>query len=407
MDPKDINLLFLSDVITHVPIEENIKTMKALELLKTPPSVSSPTSITSKTTPKPLIISRPSVSETQKPERLSPTWLNLLVNQIAAQLDVSNTWQQLFEQLKQASDALKEDLEKISKEIPNVYNEIKDKLEEQIKIQSTFSTQKLNLLQKEIDFLTQVYKSLLNQMPKIEPDRKTQLSRELAIALGSITALIHPSYAPYFYMAIPQIVQYWRNEDMENFENAMRKFEMAATLAGTNLEFLNNILERQIRILEEKEKQALLPTTLSLQWLTEKYKTYMDLYTSLWPKYLENIHKQIANVIKLLEAKERERHNRAEERLREQAIRLQSAIKEELNKIRAEELQLKKAKELAPWSVPGKIFEVLTRKAGDLNDLLKILESFEKTSRSESTSLFDVIENLKEELEGKESKGGK
>jgi hypothetical protein len=407
MNPKDINLLFISDVTTHVPVEENIKTMKAFELFKKSPSVSSPTSTPSKTTPKPLIISRSSSSETPKSERLAPTWLNQLINQMGARLDASNIWQQLLDQLKllkESSKTLKNQLDEIYKDIQSAYKDIENKLTEQAKKQIEFSNQKVKLLQKEIDFITQVYKSLLKQIPKIEPDQKTQLSRELAMALGSITALIHPSYAPYFYMAIPQIVQYWRNEDMINFENAMRKFEIAATLAGTNLEFLNKVLEKQMAVLEEKEKQDLLPTTLTLKLLTEKYTNYIDLYNNLWPKYLENVNNQIANVIKLLEAKERERHNRAEEKLREQTIRLQTEIRKELNKLRTEEWKLKKTEKLAPWSVPSKIFEILIKQAADPEEVLEIIESFEEASSSGSTSLLDVIEKLKEKLESKERK---
>jgi hypothetical protein len=394
MAPKDINLLFISDKTTHVPIEENIKVMKELEASeKKQPAVSS------KPTSKPLTIPQSVTPKEQKQEKISNTQIHLLMNQAGNQLNVDKIWQKIydfFEKIEFGPDFLKSELSKISKQIEDTYKDLKSKLENQAKIQSEYSNKKIDLLQKQIDFLINVYKDLMKKIPNLEVDQTTQLSRQLGMALGSITALIHPSYAPYFYMAIPQIIQYWRNEDMENFENAMRRFEMAVTLAGTNLEFLNNIIEKQLALLEEKEKQALLPTAATLQLLIQHYSDYIDLYNKLWPKYFETTQKQISDVIRILDVKEKERHNRILEKLREDYIRMLKDFKEKKLKMEEEQFDIKKTKELTPWLSPSKIFEVLTKKSETPQDLLKILKSL--TKPPEPGSLFEVIERIEEEF---------
>jgi len=395
MAPKDINLLFISDKTTHVPIEENIKAMKELEA-----SEKKQPAVTPKPTPKPLTIPQSVTPKKQKQEKISNTQIHLLMNQAGNQFDIDKIWQKIYdfiEKIEIDPGFLEKELKEIRGHFEKVYEDLKSKTEEQTKIQSEYSNKKNDLLQKQINLLIDIYKDLMKKIPNLEVDQTTQLSRQLGMALGSITALIHPSYAPYFYMAIPQIIQYWRNEDMENFENAMRRFEMAVTLAGTNLEFLNNIIEKQLTLLEEKEKQALLPTTLTLQLLNQEYANYIDLYNKLWPKYFENAQRQISDAIKLLDIKEKERHNKILEKLREDYIRMLKDYKEKKLKMEEEQFDIKKTKELTPWLFPSKIFEVLTKKSESPQDILKILKILTRPPKPKS--IFEVIERMEEEFE--------
>jgi hypothetical protein len=389
MAPKDINLLFISDKTTHVPIEENVKVMKELEASEKKQPTVSP-----KPTPKPLTIPQSVTPKEQKQEKISNTQIHLLTNQAENQFNVDKIWQKIydfFEKIQIDPGFLEEELKRIRDHLKKVYEDLKSKTDEQTKIQSEYSNKKIDLLQKQINLLIDVYKDLMKKIPNLEVDQTTQLSRQLGMALGSITALIHPSYAPYFYMAIPQIIQYWQNEDMKNFENAMRRFEMAATLAGTNLEFLNNIIEKQLAILEEKEKQALLPTTLTLQLFNQEYANYIDLYNKLWPKYFENIQRQISDVVRLLDIKERERHNKTLEKLREESIQLQSRFKSIWLNMQRKKIDDSKNKLL------NKIFEALIKKAETPEDLSKILEAIEESS--EEGSLIDVLNKIRKKFE--------
>jgi hypothetical protein len=395
MAPIDINLLFMSDKTTHIPIEENVKVMKELEASEKKQPVVSP-----KPTPKPLTIPKSVTPEEQKQEKISNAQIHLLMNQAENQLNVNNIWQKINDflgKIEFSPDFLEKELKKVREDLEKAYKDSEAETKKITQIQSEYSNKKIDLLLKQIDLIIDIYKDLMKKMPNLEVDQITQLSRQLGMALGSITALIHPSYAPYFYMAIPQIIQYWRNEDMENFENAMRRFEMAVTLAGTNLEFLNNIIEKQLAVLEEKEKQALLPSLATLQSLNQKAAYYADLYNKLWPKYFEITQRRISDVIKFLDIIERERHNRTLEKLREYAIRIQKEFREKKLKMEEELFEIKKLKELTPWLFPSKIFDVLTKKAETPQDILKIIKIFTKPTEGES--LLEIIERLEEELE--------
>jgi hypothetical protein len=184
--------------------------------------------------------------------------------------------------------------------------DIKEKKENEIKklieIKKQYAEKMTKILDEYNQQLTDIYSELMKHFPKMEPDEKKQWARGLAMALMAISGFVHPSYSPYFYMAIPQIVEYWRNEDRENFEIAMEKFNAALNIAGIKMNYLTQITENNLKKLQTLEEVDVLPVQMALEnlekeedALREQILNYESLYLDFLGK-LPEIYAKLADI---------------------------------------------------------------------------------------------------------------
>ena len=183
---------------------------------------------------------------------------------------------------------------KAEEDLKDIKEKKESKTKELIEIKEQYAKKMIETLDKYNQQLTDIYSELMKQIPKMEPDEKIQWARGLAMALMAISGFIHPSYSPYFYMAIPQIVEYWRNEDRENFEMAMEKFNAALNIAGIKMNYLTQITENNLKKIQSLEEIDVLPVQMALEnlekdenALREQILNYESLYLELLGKLPE------------------------------------------------------------------------------------------------------------------------
>ena len=312
-----------------------------------------------------------------------------LKNLAQQDLSAENFYDTIAKQIQSLPKNVKNELQSIEGEMEKVFDRIEQNLNEQVKITQKYADEQIKLLRQHLNYITNVFTDLMKEKPNLEPDKWTEFGRRLAMALGAISAMAHPGYAPYFYMAIPQVVQYWHIEDMQNFEKAMKKFELALQLAGTQLDFYNQIMEHSLAILGMQKEKDLLPLTLTGQLLMEKYHTYSDTYTKLFVESMKIINDSIGNLLKLQELKIKEKHNedwakiqelakaimlerlRLDEWYRKQSI----AIRKTLASIAGKNLQLRELKALHPELVPETYFKEVLKKTKSPEDVVAFLKA--------------------------------
>ncbi len=329
------------------------------------------------------------VSEAYKQGKISPAQAQQLLQVIAPQeLSAENIYTTLENEIKALPGKFKTEKETIKSERDKAYNEVKDNLDKQVKIAEKYADQEIKWLENHLKTIEKMFTELMKEKPNLEPDKWTLFGRQLAMALGAISALAHPEYAPYFYMAIPQVVQYWQNQDMYNFEKAMRKFEAALKLAGTQLDFYNQIMEFNLKILEKKKDKELLPLTLTGQLLTEKYRSLVELYNKMESESYKVNSDEIANLLKVADLKGKVEHNQRMEALQKERNEIMKrraeldalmkksslAIKNALLKITKEKFELQKDMLLHPEKYPGKILPSIMGKAGSVKESAQILQ---------------------------------
>lgn len=243
----------------------------------------------------------------------------ILGNTAQKDLSIENFYDEIYKAIQNLPENVKKELDQMENALKKIHKHLEDNLNKQVKIQQRYADKLTQLLDKKLILIEQIFKDLMKEKPNLEPDKWTEFGRRLAMALGAISALAHPGYAPYFYMAIPQIVQYWQNEDMQNFEKAMRKFELALQLAGTQLDFYNQIFEHNLAILEKLKEKELLPLIASEKMLMEKYHTYSEAYAKMAGEVAKAFNDEIGHLLKLQELKLKEKHNENIAKLRELA----------------------------------------------------------------------------------------
>jgi hypothetical protein len=246
-----------------------------------------------------------------------PQAQQILKNMAQNDLSVGNIYDEIYKAIQNLPENAKKALDKMENTLKEIHSHLEDNLNKQIEIQQRYTDKQVELLNKQLTLIEQIFTDLMKEKPNLEPDKWTEFGRRLAMALGAISALVHPQYAPYFYMAIPQIVQYWYNEDMQNFEKAMRKFELALQLAGTQLDFYNQIFERNLAILEKLKEKELLPLIVSEKLLMEKYYTFSEAYAKMAGEVAKAFSDEIGHLLKLQELKLKEKHNENIAKLRE------------------------------------------------------------------------------------------
>jgi hypothetical protein len=174
-------------------------------------------------------------------------------------------------------------------------------------------------------------------------------------------------------MAIPQVVQYWQNEDMYNFEKAMKKFELALKLAGTQLDFYNQIMEHSLKILEKQKEKELLPLTITGQLLMEQYHNFADAYNKMAVEYIKSFSDQIAHELSAIKAGIMYQHYKDWREIQELAKQIEFArlqemkrhnrvmegIRSSIAKATGEQFNFKKLEKLHPWLFPKEVLKML------------------------------------------------
>jgi hypothetical protein len=303
-------------------------------------------------------------------------------------LSLENLFVQLKNEIDKLPEEIKSELMRADEKVEKLFNMVQENLNKQVAVQAKYADQEINLMREHLNLIKDVFLDLMKEKPRLEPDKWTQFGRQLAMALGAITALAHPGYAPYFYMAIPQVVQYWQNEDAQNFERAIKKFEMALTLAGTQMDFYNQLMEHNLKILEKQREKELLPLTMTSELLLTQYTNYMNLYTKMALEYYKTLSDKIGNLISLADLANKARHYRNLEELKEKELKLREKELAEraryrqimaglrqkyldyLNKKLGIELDIKQH----PEKYPGVVKPKLISKASSLEQALKLFK---------------------------------
>jgi hypothetical protein len=317
----------------------------------------------------------------------SAQFQQMLGSMVPYDMSVENIYTTIRQEIEKLPKEFKADLKEYENKMDKVYNELEENLKKQVEIGQKYADKEIELLTKHLQFIEKVFTDLLKEKPNLEPDKWTLFGRQLAMALGSITALAHPGYAPYFYMAIPKVVQYWQNEDMYNFEKAMKRFELALKLAGTQLDFYNQIMEHNLAILEKQKEKELLPITLTGQTLMEKYYTYANIYSKMASEQYKILNDKISNLLALADLKEKSRHYQAMEELQKMANNIRLKHLELTAQYHKASLALRKAyygllqskfaltKDVLehPEKYTGKLLPTLLGKAGSLKEAAQAL----------------------------------
>jgi len=155
--------------------------------------------------------------------------------------------------------------------------------------------------------ITDAYSELLQKAPPLTPDEKTQWARQLALALMGIASFFHPGHSLYYFLAIPKVLEYWRNEDLANFEMAMNRFNAALQLGKLKIEHLSTLLEAEKKMLDIERETKIEPLRNQLELLKSEYKAFLGLDNELFKKYLEelvNLPKRLMDAYKVIDASE-------------------------------------------------------------------------------------------------------
>jgi hypothetical protein len=328
-------------------------------------------------------------------EALSQGKLNLaqaqqiLKNLAPQDLSAGNIYDTIYKEIKNLPEQFQKELEKVEDKMDKAYEEVDKNLKKQLEINQKYADEQINIMKEHLNWVKNVFADLIKEKPNLEPDKWTEFGRRLAMALGAISAMAHPGYAPYFYMAIPQVVQYWQNEDMQNFEKALKKFELALSLAGTQLDFYNQIMEQNLAILEKQKEKDLLPLTLTGQLLMEKYHIYADTYNKMALDTYKVLGDSISNQLKFYDIELKEKHYKdwaeiqklakdimlkrleIDEWYKKQSLKIRDTLK----RIAEAKFQLTKDVLVNPQKYIGKLLPSLISKSQDLTEALKLLQS--------------------------------
>ena len=314
------------------------------------------------------------IAELVRQGKLNPAQAQMMLKKIATEeLSIENWLAQIKQNIEKLPSEAKKAVDELEEKMKNVYNELNDNLNRQVKVYEKYADQQIELMEKHLNYVREVFTNLMKEKPNLEPDKWTLFGRQLAMALGAISALAHPSYAPYFYMAIPQVVQYWQNEDMYNFEKAMNKFELALKLAGTQLDFYNQIMEHNLKILETQKGKELLPLTITGQLLMEKYHNFADAYNKMAVEYIKSLSDEIAHQLSAIKTGIMYQHYKAQEEIQrltkeielarleeiKRHNRAMEAIRREMAKRTAEQFNLKKMQQFYPGLFPKEVIKLL------------------------------------------------
>lgn len=184
-------------------------------------------------------------------------------------------------------------LERKRREIYAEYEKLAEKLNE--------LTQEKSRALKEVILTTleqqrRIMEGLMQEMPSMGPDEKTQFARSLALNLLAIASVFSPSEQIYFLSSLPKIVEYWRNEDLYNFDRKMREFQLKADMAQTRLDFLTNQMNLLVEMINSEYE---VPVKTLVDVLNQTLKIYDYLYELQLNNFLsaKNIAMNLAKLI--------------------------------------------------------------------------------------------------------------
>jgi hypothetical protein len=303
--PKSLFEMFTTPLPPEAP-----KTVVPIQVSEKPPSVSltpiKPTKEIKKTVPIKKVSAKTTKPVAKTGEKKTPwAWItepwkdDAKLLEKGAQTDFNYYLKQAEYWIGAYPALLMAKEEKAGKDLESIKKEKEKTTKELIEIKKQYAEKMIEMLDKYNQQLTDIYSELMKQIPKMEPDEKTQWARNLAMALMAISGFVHPGYSPYFYMAIPQIVEYWRNEDRENFEMAMEKFNAALNIAGIKMNYLTQITENNLKKLQSLEEIDILPVQMALEKLEKEEDTLREQilnYESLYLDFLGKLPETLARL---------------------------------------------------------------------------------------------------------------
>lgn len=186
-----------------------------------------------------------------------------------------------------------EALERKRHEIYAEYEKLTEKLNE--------LTQEKSRALKEVILTTleqqrRIMEGLMQEIPSMGADEKTQFARSLALNLLAIASVFSPSEQIYFLSSLPKIVEHWRNEDLYNFDRKMREFQLKVDMAQTRLDFLTNQMNLLVEMINSEYE---VPVKTLVDALNQTLKIYDYLYELQLNNFLsvKNIAMNLAKMI--------------------------------------------------------------------------------------------------------------
>ncbi|MEM1672451.1 MAG: hypothetical protein QXT86_10430 [Archaeoglobaceae archaeon] len=141
-----------------------------------------------------------------------------------------------------------------------------------------------------------IMENLMQEMPSMGADEKTQFARSLALNLLAIASVFSPSEQIYFLSSLPKIVEYWRNEDLYSFDRKMREFQLKVDMAQTRLDFLANQMNLLVEMINSEYE---VPVKTLVDAVNQTLKIYDYLYELQLNNFLsmKNIAMNLAKMI--------------------------------------------------------------------------------------------------------------
>ena len=306
-------------------------------------------------------------------------------------LNQAETWMSAYPVI------LMSEREKTKKDLESVKEEIEKETKKLIEIKKNYAEKTIETLDKYNQQLTDIYSELMKHIPKMEPDEKTQWARNLAMALMAISGFVHPGYSPYFYMAIPQIVEYWRNEDRENFEMAMEKFNTALNIAGIKMNYLTQITENNLKKLQSLEGIDVFPVLSALENLGKEADALREQILNYENLYLDFLGKLPERFARLADIKGRTDIKLLSEQLDAWWKQMQAELQSQRNWIYYLSVitkggERKGEKPLTP-ALKSRLLKDIDKKAGDMVD--SIVKNY---GGKTFTNYYDIVNRIAYEI---------
>jgi len=232
---------------------------------------------------------------------------------------------------KDQEELLKEIKKEREATIADIQNKIKQVSEIQKKELDKFREEMTNY----INSLNSIFQNLMAKEPKLEPDEKTKWARNLAMGLMAISSFFHPSHSLYFLAAIPKVVEYWRNEDLENFTMAMERFRAAAEIANMRMQHLSNILGHTLTLLQKTTEIELFPLLQELDLFKSKLDRIMESETKVIEEGSKALRKAYEQIIKAYEEERKAKREEEKMKLEREKFEFDKFIETQRLKLRA------------------------------------------------------------------------
>jgi len=205
-------------------------------------------------------------------------------------------------------------LKEVKKEREAIITDIQNKLKQISEIQKKELDKFREEMTNYINSLNSIFQNLMAKEPKLDPDEKTTWARNLAMGLMAISSFFHPSHSMYFLAAIPKVVEYWKNEDLENFKMAMERFKAAAEIANMRIQHLSNVLGHTLTLLQKTTEVETFPLLQELDLLKRRLDGIVKNEAELYKEGRRAIREAQKQIIKSYE--EERKAKREEEKMK-------------------------------------------------------------------------------------------